>query len=784
MFLKADMLIKNECVDFKLSGDIAKEFELDINLAQILTSRNIASVQDAFDFIYPKVENLSKLDGYVGLQEVADRMQIAINEAQTVVVYGDYDCDGICATSILYLFLKSKGVNVIPFLPSRYDNGYGLNTECLEELAENLLPDLLITVDCGISNIEEIDYCNEVLGIDVIVTDHHTPPSELPNCLIFNPKLSDASEVFIDLCGAGVALRLVEKLSSLAESKKYYDIATLATVADVVPLVADNRIIVYYGLKVINSGYRKGLDLLIKSNAKQQGEITSNDIAFRLAPKINSLGRLGDANKALGLFCESDRFLLDCLVDEINKTNEQRQQLTIDLVQFCNEKLQGYDFDKKPIIILYNPYWEEGVLGITASKIVGQYNRPTILLTKTKDGQIKGSGRSIDGINLYQLLDVGKQYLTKFGGHAMACGLSLCEENFQLFCDEIYAFALDSYNSDMYKAKYYYDIDIKDIEDTRSFCKQLAFLEPFGEGNTQPVFVYESNNNNFEQIGASSHLKQKTKNLEIVGWGLLKDIKLINCDCHKIFLCNLAGSNYNNVFTAQAKINKILIDKVGDSDDYESYIMQAKYDDNSIFSPKKICEKDIISLVDGKNFGVCFVAYDKQTYRQYINFFASNKIQLQENLMLFEQATPQNTIIYCPDFNDDLSNFSSIVFLDKPICLGFVDELNLYKNCKVFYLDNALALQNCKNYLVPYAQLGEIFVKIKSFLSQRAYQNAYLLFLDLSKQYDIDYNRYIVALNIFVELKIFVWKDGVLYFDATVVNKISNSKLYNCLKEA
>ncbi|MEG1609127.1 MAG: DHH family phosphoesterase, partial [Clostridia bacterium] len=474
------MIVKNECKNLSLAQEIATKLEFDINLAKIVANRNINTIDDAVDFIYPKLDNLSNIDNYVGLTEVAARIQLAIDEKQTVIIYGDYDCDGICATSILFLFLKSKGVKVTPFLPSRFDNGYGLNIECLEELVENLLPDLLITVDCGISNIEEVEYCNEVLGVDVIVTDHHTPPTDLPQCLIFNPKLSNSDNVFVDLCGAGIALRLVEKLSSLAESKKYFDIACLATVADVVPLVGDNRIITYFGLKSINSGFRKGLDLLIKSNQKQRGEITSSDIAFGLAPKINSVGRLGDANKVLGLFCESDRFLLDCLVDEINKTNEQRQQLTADLVEFCNDKLQGYDFDKQPIIILYNAYWEEGVLGITASKIVGEFNRPTILLTKTKDGQIKGSGRSINGIDLYQLLEQGKQFLIKFGGHKMACGLSLEEKSLQALSDCLNNFALSNFDKTIFETNYVYDGDIADIVDINSFCRQLSFLEPYG----------------------------------------------------------------------------------------------------------------------------------------------------------------------------------------------------------------------------------------------------------------------------------------------------------------
>lgn len=843
------MIILNKCDNLDSAHNISSQLKINENLAELLVTRGIDTVQKAADFLSPKLANLSDINNYVGLEAVAERVQLAIDEKQTVAIYGDYDCDGICGASILYLFLKAKEVEVFAYLPTRADDGYGLNVELLEKITETCLPDLLITVDCGITNIEEVEYCNEALGFDVIVTDHHNCGQQLPDCLIFNPQLSDSSQVFTKLCGAGVALRLVEKLAGLEESKKYYDIAALATVADVVPLVGDNRIITYFGLKSINSGYRKGIDLLVKSNEKQRGEVTATDIAFKLAPKINSIGRLDNANKVLALFCENDRFLLDCLIGEISKTNEKRQQMTVDLYDYCKEKLTTYDFENCPIIMMYNAYWEEGVLGIAAAKIASDFNRPTILFTKAKDGSLKGSGRSVAGVDLHALLLQCSSIMTKFGGHAMACGLSLEEVNFEKLFASVNHIAKLTIDESVFELNYSYDILLNDIKSPEDFCHELAFFEPFGEGNAEPTFAYYCTSGKFEQIGMTEHVKQKANGIEYVGWGMGKQIKALNNDTDKTILCNLTLSSFSNTLTPQARIVDFFVNSLPQGDDFEEVASQAIFAGDSVFSPKEISERDALNIASESKYGVCFIAYDKDTFNNFKRlldnqkFAVSNESDIkEENLQIatggnlqvaenndgqkvaennddrkvtesndgrnvesasetigiekrttkvnvkvaifkFENITPYNTLIFSPSGKENFAFFKKIVFLDKPLNLGFVDELVLSPRASVYYIDNRVILEKCKKYLPSYENLGKVFVALRELLQKKLFKSAYMLFWDLSKTYEIEYNSFVIALNIFVELKIFVWQADGLFYDKSVVSKISTSKLYNCLKE-
>ncbi|MDE6614182.1 MAG: DHH family phosphoesterase, partial [Clostridia bacterium] len=415
---------------------LAKEFAVDKKLIEILVDRGYDTREKLYAFLYPTFDNLTDAHKYIGYDDVLERINYAIENSEKILIYGDYDCDGICGTSILYNFFKSRGAEVNCFLPNRHTDGYGLSIETLEKLAEEYLSDLLITVDCGITSVEEVEYAREVLGFDVIITDHHEVGEILPDCLIFNPKLSN-EDCFRELCGAGVALRIVEGLGGIEEMKKYLDIAAIATVADVVPLVGDNRIITHAGLKIINSfNARRGIKMLVKSCV--EGEVTAFDIAFKIAPRINSIGRLSDANDVLDLFCREDNFLLENIVKQLNDSNAKRMELTNDLSDYCFEMLKNYDFDENAVIVLHNAYWDDGIIGIVASRITETFNRPTILITKSGEN-FKGSGRSIKGLNIHKYVSQCSDILVRFGGHAMACGLSIKEKDIDEFTKRLNA---------------------------------------------------------------------------------------------------------------------------------------------------------------------------------------------------------------------------------------------------------------------------------------------------------------------------------------------------------
>ena len=266
-------------------------------IERLLRERGI-SKEEELKFFSPSLDDLTPLKDYAGLREAAKRLLLAIREKQKIVIYGDYDCDGLCATAILYEYLTSLGADCGYYIPDRHTEGYGINFDALADIAEREFPDLIISVDCGITSCEEVRFAQEVLGIDMIITDHHEPPVELPDCPVFDPKLS-APPAYRDLCGAGVAFTLVRALDKKA-SENFLDIAAIATVADVVPLTRDNRAIVSLGLAQLNKRRRRGLNMLMDSCVR--GKVTSRDIAFKLGPRINATGRVETARDTVALF--------------------------------------------------------------------------------------------------------------------------------------------------------------------------------------------------------------------------------------------------------------------------------------------------------------------------------------------------------------------------------------------------------------------------------------------------------------------------------------------------
>ncbi|MDE6550597.1 MAG: single-stranded-DNA-specific exonuclease RecJ, partial [Clostridia bacterium] len=484
---------------------LSKDMNIHPVIAKLLEDRGIKDSDAARAFMFPSLDNLCPLSRYKGLDEVAARLRRAIDNGERVVIYGDYDCDGICATAMLYIFLTDLGVDCAYYIPDRHTEGYGINADALETIAERYYPDVIVSVDCGITSVEEVAYATDELGIDMIITDHHEPSDALPDCPVFNPKLS-GEDAYTELCGAGVALRLIEAMSDVATSKKFYDIAALATVADVVPLTLDNRIIVYFGLKLLNMRRRRGIKLLADSCVK--GDITSYDIAFKLAPRINSTGRIETAAETVSLFYETDVFMLESLVDKINNLNDIRRTLTDDLTDACIELLRSVDMEERKVIVLYNPYWDEGVLGITASRLVELYNRPVLLMTDS-GGVVKGSGRSVKGIDIYSCLKECSNYLIKYGGHKMACGFTIDKQLIKQF-----DFVINSYCSKRYPefipAPQSKDGAIPIPADTDiNFARQLEMLQPYGEGNPKPSFYAVRGRCAFAEIGGKGHLKER-----------------------------------------------------------------------------------------------------------------------------------------------------------------------------------------------------------------------------------------------------------------------------------
>ncbi len=470
---------------------IEKDFNLNELIATVLVNRNIKKDDDIRKFLYPTRNDFYDPFLLPDMKKAVDRIKIAIENKEDIIIYGDYDVDGITSIAVLKKYLEQRGLKVKPYIPNRLEEGYGLNYDAIKEIHE-LGYKLMITVDCGISGLDEIEFANS-LGIETIVTDHHEPLDELPNGIaVIDPKIKTSDYPFSQLAGVGVVFKLIQAISinlGLDEKEylKFLDLVCIGTISDIVPLVDENRVITKLGLKLINVTKNIGLQVLLSSVG--YAKIDSSSISFGIAPRINACGRMGHADEALELFLTTDLGEAKRLTDNLNLYNKNRQEIEKRIFEDALEMIKKENLDKKDCIVLSGDNWHHGVIGIVASKITELYFKPSILVCfSEEDG--KGSGRSVPGFDLHKALCNSSMYLEKYGGHEMAIGLSVKKSNFDSFKK---SFEKEVENADVKDIVPIINID-KNITDkilTIENIEQLKLLEPFGEGNKCPLFSYK-----------------------------------------------------------------------------------------------------------------------------------------------------------------------------------------------------------------------------------------------------------------------------------------------------
>ena len=514
--------INNEKVEL-----LKEKFNLSNLVAKILSNRNILGREMQEDDI-KKFLNPTRDDFYdpfllPDMEQAVERIEQAIKNNEKILIYGDYDADGITSTTILIKFFKEIGVEVDKYIPNRLEEGYGINNKALEEI-KNRGIDLIITVDTGITANDQVKYANE-LGLDVIITDHHEPSDEIPKAVaVIDAKRKNNQYPFNQLAGCGIAFKLTQAISikrKLDPSKylKNLDIVSIGTISDLVPLVDENRVIVKLGLMLVkqtkNIGLRK---LLLKSQLK---EVDSTSISFGITPRINAAGRLGNQYDALNLFITEDVKEAERLSEVLNSYNIERQKIGNKIYEEAISQLKD---EEKNCIILGKEDWHHGVIGIVSSKITEKFNKPSILLC-FENNIAKGSGRSVPGFDLYKAISSTKEYLLGFGGHTMACGLSLTVENFEKFKKEITKYIDENLDISKLEKEIYIDeiltIDDLDIEE----IKELKSLEPFGEENQEPIIMYENVEiNGIRTLSENKHLKLSLKKndkiIDAIGFNL------------------------------------------------------------------------------------------------------------------------------------------------------------------------------------------------------------------------------------------------------------------------
>ncbi len=488
-----------------LAAELAEELDIDAFVALIAAGRGYTDPAELEEFL---ADEVLLEDPYIlaDIEKAAEIINEAVWAEEKIAVFGDYDVDGVTATALMYSYLKNRGARVSYIIPDREKDGYGINSAAIGRLKDEGT-DLIITVDNGIAAIDEIAYAKS-LGMKVVVTDHHLPQNELPCAdAVVNPHRADDRSSFKEICGVFVAFKVVCAAEGKAPEElvcEYGDLVALGTVADVMPLVNENRTMVREGINIIANGGRRGLAALLRAASIEEDKLTATRLAFGIAPRINAAGRMGDAARALELLLTDDDETAEGLASLLNNENIRRQglekQMFTEAVGIVEKK--GYKHNR--VIVVSGEGWHGGVIGIVASRLADKYGRPAIVLSTT-EGIANGSARSISGFSIYDALCECSYILTKFGGHEMAAGITLYESSIDSFRN-----AINEYAARMPKILPEIKLDCKLNPAALSIdlAEEIRVFEPFGVGNPTPIFgIFDLTLQKISSVGAGKHLR-------------------------------------------------------------------------------------------------------------------------------------------------------------------------------------------------------------------------------------------------------------------------------------
>lgn len=547
--------------------EISKALDLPEFIVKILFERGYKTTQTISDFLKPSLSQLHQPNLLPDMEKSVVRIIQAIEKKEPILIYGDYDTDGATATALLLRVLRKIGAKASFYIPHRVYEGYGLSeTGVLYAKSKGF--NLIITVDCGSTDFVEIELARK-LSIDVIVCDHHETKEILPAAYsVINPKRYDSNYPFNDLGGVGVAFKLAwALLAALNQPKEYLiehlDIVALGIIADIVPLVDENRILAKFGLDEISKTKKVGLQALLQVAGIARKEITPYEIGFMLAPRINAAGRLSQAEKAVTLLTTDDKQEAVLIAEKLNHENTQRQIIETDILDDAIKQIDASGIAQNKIMVLGDEKWHEGVVGIVATRLVERYYRPTIMLS-LKEDKAKGSGRSISGFNIYNALTYCKDYLLGFGGHKYACGVVIAKNKIELFSKKMQEYAETHLPQESLQRKLYIDALLSFNQITDNTLEIIRQFEPFGQGNQLPIFA----TNGLEVVGyprvvGRDHLKfklraNKDKVFEAIAYG--RSSEILNLEKGKDDHIDIAYTFDEHTFAGKTKLQLVIKD--------------------------------------------------------------------------------------------------------------------------------------------------------------------------------------------------------------------------------
>jgi len=598
--LKVNEYHKNEIYE------ISRKFNLSEISSRILLNRKLSTFEEIEGFLNPDFKYFESAENYKDLQKGCLRVLEAVNNKESIIVYGDYDVDGVTSISQFMILLGKAGATIDYYVPERESEGYGISTDFVENLKNgSIKADLIVTVDCGIAEIEKISQINS-LNKDVIILDHHQCKEEIPPAYaVINPKQKDCPSKNKHLCAAGLSFKFLIHLNKYLKVDNVEDVllelACLGTIADIVDLIGDNRIIARNGLMKISNTKIVGLKKLMEVSGISAGGIESYHIGFIIAPRINAAGRMDTAKKAIRLMLTTDENEAELLALELESLNLLRKQAEGVIFEEAVNNIEANFLYKKNIIVVYGENWHEGVLGIVASKLTEKYERPTVVIS-LKDGIGKGSARSVEYINIFEAFKSADSYLIKYGGHKLAAGLTILEKNINIFANELNNYIQCECVHEFNEIDLDAFVHVSDIG--FELYNEICRFEPFGAGNPKPVLaINDADLKNIRKVGkAGNHvsfvLSKNGKEVAVIGFGKINLLeKLLSKP--SAYVVTLSLNEFNGKKTIQ-----LVLQNVEEHDDFEYIIDEEKMKVlNSIINKtkSKIIKTDIFMLVEKLN---------------------------------------------------------------------------------------------------------------------------------------------------------------------------------------
>jgi single-stranded-DNA-specific exonuclease len=515
---------------------LAEALNVEEFVATLLVQRGIETFEQARQFFRPTLADLHNPFLMKDMEKAVERIELAIEKGENILVFGDYDVDGTTAVSLVSSYLKTYYPNVATYIPDRYDEGYGISFKGIDFADDNDFS-LIIALDCGIKSIDHIAYANEK-NIDFIICDHHRPGNSLPEAVaVLDPKREDCNYPYDELCGCGIGFKLIQALGenrnqTIEDLAPYLDLVATAIAADIVPMTGENRILAYFGLQVINSDPRPGFKALIHQIKKKTLDIT--DVVFIIAPRINAAGRIKHGNHAVELLTEFDFEQAQQFASEIEAYNSERKDLDKQITKEALGQIIENNEEKRFTTVVFQEDWHKGVIGIVASRLIETYYRPTLVFTKSGD-KYAASARSVKGFDVYNALEACSEHLEQFGGHMYAAGMTLLEENYLAFKNAFEKEVERTIHPDMLTPEIAIDAEINLSDITPKLTRILKQFEPFGPQNMTPVFVTRNVNDTgyAQRLGVDEeHLKlyvrqNNSEGMAAIGFGLGNKMDLI-----------------------------------------------------------------------------------------------------------------------------------------------------------------------------------------------------------------------------------------------------------------